>query len=166
MQVTVSYTFPLLMVYEVTDTQPIPNIPSGADVDMASEVRSIASSSSSSRERQQKRQGQQDPQEQQPLLSQEALDARLPSIGYRTFHYSSDAPAVTSSRNSNNAQTASGTSTPRYTQTGTRTPTAFSKKIKNANYWTYYVPILSWLPEYSMRKLAGDIAAGLTVSGE
>ena len=34
---------------------------------------------------------------------------------------------------------------------------------KSKQYWSYYVPVFSWLPSYSFRLFAGDIAAGLTV---
>lgn len=62
-----------------------------------------------------------------------------------------------------NSQSGSGTSTPRDNAGQTATKT-IKRKIKNVNYWTYYIPILGWLPEYSLRLLPGDIAAGLTVS--
>lgn len=71
-----------------------------------------------------------------------------------------------------NSQSGSGTSSPRDSSTithaaadrGSSTTKTIKRKIKNVNYWTYYIPILSWLPEYSIRLLPGDIAAGLTVS--
>ncbi|KAK9899436.1 hypothetical protein P389DRAFT_168412 [Cystobasidium minutum MCA 4210] len=62
-----------------------------------------------------------------------------------------------------NSQSPSGTSTPRDTASSTAKKT-IKRKIKNVNYWTYYIPILGWLPEYSLRLLPGDIAAGLTIT--
>lgn len=79
--------------------------------------------------------------------------------GYRTF---AGLEAITG-----NSQSGSGISTPRDSVAGvagSSTTKTIKRKIKNVNYWTYYVPILSWLPEYSIRLLPGDIAAGLTVS--
>ena len=37
-------------------------------------------------------------------------------------------------------------------------------KVKQRKYWSYYVPIVSWAPEYKPKALIGDILAGLTVS--
>jgi hypothetical protein len=60
-------------------------------------------------------------------------------------------------------QSSSGRSTPQMNASRKTTTKTFKRSIKNVNYWTYYIPILSWLPEYSWRSLPGDIAAGLTV---
>lgn len=92
--------------------------------------------------------------ERQSLLSssQNTTTGSDKGLIYRTF------PARDGSM-----QSGSGTSTPRENSGATATKT-IKRKIKNVNYWTYYIPILSWLPDYSLRLLPGDIAAGLTVS--
>lgn len=95
--------------------------------------------------------------ERQTLLSssQKTNSGSDKGLAYRTF--------AALDGGGGSMQSGSGTSTPR-DNAGTNATKTIKRKIKNVNYWTYYIPILSWLPEYSLRLLPGDIAAGLTVS--
>ena len=86
----------------------------------------------------------------------------------------SDARQRTTTQQSNSGAAApaaseqhrSGRSTPVFMPTPLRKvsyllPNNLASKSKQ--YWSYYVPVFSWLPSYSFRLFAGDIAAGLTV---
>ena len=76
-------------------------------------------------------------------------------------------PLLGSSANDSNysatAGSGSGTSTPKLFNSKATVKKTI-KKAKRKSYWSYYVPILNWLPKYTPRLLFGDIVAGLTVS--